>query len=93
MSPDMHSDAGRLRQMLARCGLLITDRKRGGWMRGRAVPHVSSSLSTAEFSSKDIVQDLNRLLRLESGASSAALRELLPDPSPALLPSPQLRWV
>jgi DNA mismatch repair protein MSH2 len=58
VSPDRHSDAGRLRQMLARCGVLITDRKK------------------AEFSSKDIVQDLNRLLRLEAGASSAALPQL-----------------
>lgn len=29
MSPDPHSDSGRLRQLLSRCGLLITDRKRG----------------------------------------------------------------
>ena len=29
MSPDSHSDAGRLRQMLTRCGVLITDRKKG----------------------------------------------------------------
>ena len=29
VGPDSHSDAGRLRELLARCGLLITARKRG----------------------------------------------------------------
>lgn len=33
---------------------------------------------TADFNSKDIVQDLNRLLCLETGASSAGLRESTP---------------
>jgi DNA mismatch repair protein MSH2 len=58
VSSDRHSDSGRLRQLLSRCGLLITDRKR------------------TEFSSKDIVQDLNRLLKLETGSSSVGLPQL-----------------
>ena len=29
VSPDHHSDAGRVRQMLSRSGVLITDRKKG----------------------------------------------------------------
>lgn len=32
--------------------------------------------STADFSSKDMVQDLNRLLKLEAGVTSTTLREL-----------------
>ena len=32
---DLHSEAGRLRQMLSRCGVLITDRKKG--VPGRAM--------------------------------------------------------
>ena len=73
---DAHSDAGKLRQMVTRCGVLVTDRKRGKcWLHLTIFSH--SHCGTADFSSKDLVQDLNRLLHLESLSSSAALRESL----------------
>ena len=46
-------------------------------MRGRQPLPSLTEPSAAEFSSRDIVQDLNRLLHLESGLTSAALREWL----------------
>nr|XP_057917558.1 DNA mismatch repair protein Msh2 [Doryrhamphus excisus] len=57
---DGNADASKLREVVQRGGLLVSDRKR------------------AEFSSKDVVQDLNRLLRAKRGevVASNTLPEL-----------------
>ncbi|BFZ23354.1 hypothetical protein BsWGS_26393 [Bradybaena similaris] len=59
-SGDMSAGSSRLKQVLHRSGLLVTERKR------------------SEFSSKDIVQDLNRLLKAKKGEklNSATLDEV-----------------
>ncbi|KAM4524863.1 DNA mismatch repair protein Msh2 [Odontesthes bonariensis] len=51
---DCSTDGNKLREVVQRGGLLVSDRKR------------------AEFSSKDIVQDLNRLLRAKRGDTVAS---------------------
>ncbi|XP_068160864.1 DNA mismatch repair protein Msh2 [Antennarius striatus] len=49
-----NADGGKLREVVQRGGVLVSDRKR------------------AEFSSKDVVQDLNRLLRAKRGDAVAS---------------------
>ncbi|XP_034414043.1 DNA mismatch repair protein Msh2 [Cyclopterus lumpus] len=51
---ECNTDGNKLREVVQRGGILISDRKR------------------AEFSSKDMVQDLNRLLRAKRGATVAS---------------------
>ncbi|XP_071380058.1 DNA mismatch repair protein Msh2 isoform X1 [Centroberyx affinis] len=51
---DGNSDSAKLREVVQRGGMLVSDRKR------------------AEFSSKDMVQDLNRLLRAKKGETVAS---------------------
>ena len=52
VSSDRHSDSGRLRQLLSRCGLLITDRKRSlqlerqGTLSTSLPPQLSSARRT-----------------------------------------------
>ncbi|CAB1441500.1 unnamed protein product [Pleuronectes platessa] len=51
---DSNADGSKLRQVVERGGVLVSDRKR------------------SEFSSKDMVQDLNRLLRAKRGETTAS---------------------
>ncbi|XP_053196773.1 DNA mismatch repair protein Msh2 [Scomber japonicus] len=51
---DGNTDSSKLREVVERSGMLVSDRKR------------------AEFNSKDMVQDLNRLLRAKKGATVAS---------------------
>ncbi|XP_052811979.1 DNA mismatch repair protein Msh2-like [Mya arenaria] len=59
-SSDVSNDGGKLKEVLERSGVMITERKK------------------SEFSSKDSVQDMNRLLKVKKGeqANAAALAEI-----------------
>uniref|UniRef100_A0A2C9K9M9 DNA mismatch repair proteins mutS family domain-containing protein n=1 Tax=Biomphalaria glabrata TaxID=6526 RepID=A0A2C9K9M9_BIOGL len=81
-SGDIPGDAVKLKQILARSGLLVTERKKHcvlkaayGSPQGRLLKPI---LYLGEFNNKDIVQDLNRLLKVKKGekSNSATLDEI-----------------
>ena len=67
---DSIADGSKLRQVVQRCNILITERKKSRMCSQLTIRDVILCVCVGEFTSKDIEQDLNRLLNLSSGSSS-----------------------
>ena len=75
VSSDISYEGTILRNILGRSNILITETKKG--LLYHATPtHLININETADFNSKDIIQDLNRILKLPPTRSSSSLRKI-----------------
>ena len=65
LAADASPDATRVTQLAQRCGVLVTERKKGDFHTKHVARHCSDA--------RDVVQDMDRLLRLPAGVSAASL--------------------
>ena len=71
-------DLSKIRMLIDRCNIVVTDRKKSASFLGQVARRVCSLPSSGDFNAGDVEQDLNRLLRGNLQAASRRASTLHP---------------